>query len=124
MIRINEIAFTCYPVTDMGRARDFYENVLGLKPTLVHESEDGSTAWTEYDIGAGTFSIGKWGDWLPAAGGASVAFEVDDFDAAVQTLKERGVPFKMEPFPTPVCRMAFILDPDGSAICIDKRHAA
>jgi predicted enzyme related to lactoylglutathione lyase len=48
---------------------------------------------------------------------------VDDFDATIAQLKEAGVPFKMEPFPTPVCRMAFVLDPDGSAVCIHKRHA-
>ncbi len=34
-----------------------------------------------------------------------------------------GVKFHMEPFPTPVCRMAFVLDPDGNAICIHKRNA-
>jgi predicted enzyme related to lactoylglutathione lyase len=27
----------------------------------------------------------------------------------------------MEPFETPVCRMAFILDPDGNALCIHQR---
>jgi predicted enzyme related to lactoylglutathione lyase len=122
-MKITEIAFTCYPVTDMARARSFYEDLLGLTPTMVHESEDGSTAWTEYEIGSGAFSLGKWGEWKPTAEGASVAFEVDDFDAAIAMLKEAGVPFKMEPFPTPVCRMAFVLDPDGSAVCIHKRHA-
>ena len=32
MLKVTEIAFTCYPVTDMARAREFYEGVLGLKP--------------------------------------------------------------------------------------------
>src|SRR6059036_3286592 len=32
MIRYREIAFVAYPVTDMARARKFYEGVLGLKP--------------------------------------------------------------------------------------------
>jgi predicted enzyme related to lactoylglutathione lyase len=123
MIAVREIAFTCYPVTDMARARAFYEGILGLKPTMVHASPDGSTAWTEYEIGAGAFSLGKWDGWKPTAEGASVAFEVEDFDAAIAKLKEHGVPFRMEPFPTPVCRMAFVLDPDGSAVCIHKRHA-
>jgi len=35
MFKINEIAFSCYPVKDMARARKFYESVLGLKPTLT-----------------------------------------------------------------------------------------
>ena len=32
VIQYREIAFTAYPVTDMTRARQFYEGVLGLKP--------------------------------------------------------------------------------------------
>ena len=122
MIKIREIAFTCYPVTDMARSRRFYEDLLGLKPAMVHESPEGM-AWTEYEIAGGTFTIGRAPGWNPTAEGASVAFEVEDFEAAIATLKEAGVTFKMEPFPTPVCRMAFILDPDGSAICIHQRNA-
>jgi predicted enzyme related to lactoylglutathione lyase len=48
---------------------------------------------------------------------------VDDFEAAIAELKAQGVKFQMEPFPTPVCRIAFINDPDGNAICIHKRNA-
>lgn len=40
MINIIEIVFPCYPVTDMARARKFYEGVLGLKPTY-HTGEPG-----------------------------------------------------------------------------------
>jgi catechol 2,3-dioxygenase-like lactoylglutathione lyase family enzyme len=32
MITYKEIAFVAYPVTDIARARKFYEGVLGLKP--------------------------------------------------------------------------------------------
>lgn len=120
-MRILEVAFTCYPVTDMARSRAFYENILGLKPTMIHESAD--NAWTEYEIGGGAFSLGQAPGWHPTADGASVAFEVEDFDATIAELRAAGVTFKMEPFPTPVCRMAFILDPDGSAVCIHQRKA-
>ena len=30
-MKVTEIAFTCYPVTDLRRARGFYEDVLELK---------------------------------------------------------------------------------------------
>jgi catechol 2,3-dioxygenase-like lactoylglutathione lyase family enzyme len=36
---ITEIAFTGTPVTDIKRAREFYEGVLGLKPAM--ESAEG-----------------------------------------------------------------------------------
>ena len=122
MTPITEIAFTCYPVTDMARARAFYENILGLKPTMVVGSPGGQQ-WTEYEIGGGAFSLGQAPGWNPVSDGASVAFEMEDFDAAIAELKAAGVTFKMEPFPTPVCRMAFVLDPEGNTVCIHKRHA-
>jgi predicted enzyme related to lactoylglutathione lyase len=29
----------------------------------------------------------------------------------------------MEPFPTPIFRMAMVIDPDGNTLCIHKRKA-
>ena len=118
---INEIAFTVTPVTDLSRARGFYEGVLELKPTSLYEE----AGWVEYEIGAGAFALGKADEkWQPSALGSSVAFEVDDLDAAVAKLKESGVTFDMEVVDTPVCRMAVVLDPDGSKVMIHKRKAA
>ena len=122
-MKITEIAFSCYPVTDMARARKFYEGVLGLNPTMT-VGEPGGMQWTEYDIANGTLSIGAGApDWHPRSDGCSVGLEMEDFDAAITELKSKGVKFKMEPFPTPVCHMAMISDPDGNTICIHKRHA-
>jgi len=123
MIKITEIAFTCYPVTEMAGAREFYEGTLGLKPTMI-VGEPGGMQWTEYDIGAGTLSIGSAPGWLPSSDGCCVALEMEDFDAAIAELRTKGVRFKLEPFPTPVCQMAFIFDPDNNVICIHKRHPA
>lgn len=123
MLKVTEIAFSCYPVTDMARARRFYEGVLGLKPTMV-VGETGGMQWTEYDIGPGTLALGAGApDWKPRSDGCSVGLEMEDFDAAIAHLRAHQVQFTMEPFPTPVCRMAFISDPDGNTICIHKRKA-
>ncbi len=123
MLKVTEIAFTCYPVTDMARARKFYEEVLGLKPTMI-VGEPGGMQWTEYDIASGTLSLGAGApDWKPTATGCSVGLEMEDFDAAIAQLRANGVQFKMEPFPTPVCQMAFIYDTEGNLICIHKRKA-
>ncbi len=122
MLKIIEIAFSCYPVTDMARAREFYEGVLGLKPTITI-GEPGGMQWTEYDIAGGTLSLGCGApDWNPRPDGCSVGLEVENFDAAIAHLRANGVKFKMEPFPTPVCHMAFISDPDRNTICIHKRN--
>jgi predicted enzyme related to lactoylglutathione lyase len=123
-MKINEIAFTCYAVTDMAKARAFYEGVLGLTPTTVMGDSDSESQWTEYEIGAGAFSLGRHAAFKPSPDGASVAFEVEDFDAAVKNLRDAGVTFKIEPMQTPVCQMTMVLDPDGSAVCIHRRNAA
>jgi len=118
-MKVLEFAFTCYPVIEMARARAFYENIIGLVPSMVHDSPEGS--WTEYELAGGTFAIGQAPGWSPTAEGASIAFEVDDFDGTIAELREKNIPFKMEPFETPVCRMAFILDTEGSTLCIHQR---
>jgi len=121
MIRYKEIAFVAYPVTDVARARAFYEGVLNLKPNAPVKSD--AQKWIEYDIGPGTLGIGSSPQWLPSKDGASVALEVEDFDAAVATLREHNIPTIMGPMETPVCHMATIRDPDGNKITLHRRKA-
>ena len=94
MIRYKEIAFIAYPITDVARARKFYEGVLGLKPNAALESE--TPHWIEYDIGPGTLGIGSSPQWLPSQDSASAALEVEDFDDAVTHLKKKNVKFRIE----------------------------
>ncbi len=122
MIKITAVSYVGYPVTDLARARRFYENVLGLKPgdTWLEGDDKG---WVEYDIGSGTLAIGNGApQWKPSSDGPSAALEVEDFDAAVAHLREHGVRFVLEPLETPVCRMAVIADPDGNSILAHKRR--
>ncbi len=120
MIQYKEIAFVAYPVTDMERARKFYEGVLGLKPNGEYE---GNSHWVEYDIGGGTLGIGSSPQWLPSKDGASAALEVVDFDAAVESLRKNDIPFVMGPLDFPSCRMVTIRDPDENKITLHKRKA-
>jgi predicted enzyme related to lactoylglutathione lyase len=117
---ITEIAFTGTPVTDMPRARKFYEGMLGLKPAL----EGAGGMWVEYEIGQGTFGIGNYGEvWKPSDQGTCVAFEVDDLDAEMARLKSLGANIHMEIMDSPVCRFAIVCDPDGNKIMFHKRNA-
>jgi predicted enzyme related to lactoylglutathione lyase len=120
-MKIKEIAFTGYPVTDLKRARHFYEGVLKLKPSHVFGDE--TTAWVEYDIGASTLAIGNGVPaWKPNAGGGCVALEVDDFSAALKTLQENGVAHQ-PPVETPVCRLIKLTDPDGNALILHQHKS-
>jgi predicted enzyme related to lactoylglutathione lyase len=86
---IREIAFTGSSVTDMKRARAFYEDVLGLKPS----EEMAGGKWIEYEVGSGTFAITNIDPKTPSGLGTSIAFEVDDIDATVRELKRNGAEF-------------------------------
>jgi predicted enzyme related to lactoylglutathione lyase len=121
MIRYKEIAFVAYPVTDVARARKFYEGVLNLKPNAPVESD--TPHWIEYDIGSGTLGIGSSPQWLPSQDGASAALEVEDFEGAVAVLREHKVPIIIGPMETPVCHMATVRDPDGNKLTIHRRKA-
>jgi predicted enzyme related to lactoylglutathione lyase len=123
MLKVIEFAFCAYSVTDMERARTFYEEILGLKPASVFGPDDGHK-WVEYELGPHTLAITNMSpDWKPSPNGGGVALEVEDFDAAIKWLKEKSVTFYAEPFASPICRLALISDPDGNSICIHKRNA-
>jgi len=116
-MKVKRLAFVGIPVTDMKRARAFYEGVLGLKVS----EEMMSGKWVEYSLGNNTLAIASVGpQWLPSDQGTGAALEVENFDEAVKSLKTRHVPFTTEPFESPCCWMAIIGDPDGNNIVIHK----
>jgi predicted enzyme related to lactoylglutathione lyase len=114
---ITGIAFTGYKVTDMARARAFYEGALGLKTS----DELAGGKWVEYGLNGGIFALTTLGEkWLPSDQGAAVGFEVDDLDAMVATLKSHGAKILMDVSETPVCWMAMAFDPDGNKLIFHK----
>lgn len=119
MIRYKEIAFAAYPVTDIARARKFYEGVLGLRPNAPLKSE--TQQWIEYDIGPGTLGIGCSEQWKPSQDGPSIALEVEDFAGAVSTLREHNISIVIGPMDLPSCEMVTVRDPDGNKLTIHRR---
>ena len=111
------IAFTVYPVTDMNRARTFYEGDLGLKTSMDFEGK-----WVEYDLSGGCFAITTMMEGVSpsASAGGKIAFEVDDVDGMVETLRRKGIQVIIEPLSTPGCRMAVVLDPEGNGVILHK----
>ncbi|HEX4653613.1 MAG TPA: VOC family protein [Candidatus Udaeobacter sp.] len=116
-MKIKNIAFVGIPVTDMKRAREFYENVLGLNVS----DEMMSGKWIEYVVGDNTLAIANVGEqWAPSDQGTGAALEVEDFDEFIKHLKKQRVHFAVEPFETPCCHMALVQDPDGNKLIIHK----
>ncbi len=114
-----KIAFTMYPVTDMARAKSFYEETLGLPPA----KESVSGKWIEFDLPqGGCLALTTMGQGIEPSSqaGGSLAFEVEDIQEIVKTLKAKGVTFKMDLFESPVCHMATALDSEGNAFMLHQ----
>ena len=116
---LRKVAFTMYPVVEPERARGFYEGTLGLTRGSAAPNGD----WTEYDLpGGGCLALfrGSISGLSPTAGAGAIAFEVDDLDALISTLKAAGVEFKSEIIHSPVCRMSVILDSEANSIILHQ----
>ena len=113
-----KVAFSCYPVRDMAKARNFYEGVLGLTPaTKLHDQ------WYEYDLGETTFAITTMtAEGFPKPGSqGSVAFEVDDIESLVERLRTKNLDFiSPEICDFPTCKAAFLKDPDGNMLSLHQ----
>src|SRR5262249_60840626 len=89
-MKIKEIGFVAIPISDIPRARKFYEGVLGL-----HVSDEMMGGrWIEYTVGDNALAIANVGEeWKPSAQGTGAALEVEEFDEAINELRSQGVPF-------------------------------
>ncbi len=118
-IQVKEIAFVFHPVSDIARARGFYEKLLGLSIGLQMEFAPGSW-WIEYDVAGVALAISNT---LPASAGGSVslALEVADLDATLAAVKAAGIPLTLEPQDFKPCRMFSVNSPDGHSIMLHQR---
>ena len=118
-IQIKEVAFVFHPVTDIARARKFYEEFLGLKSSLQVEIGPGQW-WIEFDIAGVALAISNA---VPGAPAASLTLEVADLDSALAAARAAGVPIAFDVMEFPPCRLAAVKDPDGNQIGLHQRKA-
>lgn len=112
---IEQVAFCMYPVQDLQRARQFYEEVLGLSPGLMTD------VWVEYALpGIGSLALFATKGIRPShRAGGSVALQVQDLDQCSAALKEKGVKFLTEePIQSEVNRMQPIMDSEGNGLML------
>jgi len=79
-IQVTRLAFVCHFVSDIGKAREFYERTLALRPAVAYEGAPGKW-WIEYDVAGATLAIKNFGG-TPGEGGALSALEVADIISA------------------------------------------
>ncbi len=113
-----KVAFTMFSVADPARARDFYENTLGLKVGM--HGAHGDMHWIEYDLpGGGCIALTNAAGGAPG-GAAAIAIEVSDLDALMADLGAKGVVFEGGVIKGPHCRMANFRDSEGNALILHQ----
>lgn len=116
---IRKVAFTMLPMTDVARARAFYEETLGL--ALGSHGSHGEQWWIEYDLpGGGCIALSNFGPAKPGAGGMTLALEVEDLDATMERLAARGVVFHGDVVRGPNCRMVPCSDSEGNSLLLHQ----
>ncbi len=118
--RIKGIDLSGYMVQDAARAIGFYRDVLGLEPARVYPENRGA----EYELADGT-TFGLWGGGgkvMPFQPSNGILFAVDDLDAALESVKARGISIIMQN-ETPNCRMATFHDSEGNSVFLHQRKA-
>ncbi|HVS52509.1 MAG TPA: VOC family protein [Opitutaceae bacterium] len=119
-IQVKELAFVFHPVTDIDRARKFYEGFLGLKTGVQVEFGPGQW-WIEFDVAGQALAISNaMPDGKPQA---ALTLEVADLDAARATAKSSGIALAFDIMEFPPCRMFAVKDPDGNQIGLHQRKA-
>jgi predicted enzyme related to lactoylglutathione lyase len=117
VIAVERVDFVSVPTRDLGRARQFYGEVVGLPRC--------STNPDEFEAANLTLTL-----WQPEAEGvpfspntAGIALRVADVADAREKLARVGVEFLGETVDTGVCLMGFFYDPDGNVLILHHRYA-
>jgi catechol 2,3-dioxygenase-like lactoylglutathione lyase family enzyme len=114
-LQVERVDFITIPTRDEARAREWYREMLGLRPDPNNSEE----------LAAGQVTLAFWNpereniDFQPSIGGFAV--RVPDVEAAKQELEANGVEF-VGSDDTGVCHMAVCLDPDGNAVILHRRY--
>jgi glyoxylase I family protein len=113
--RINHVAV---PISDRRTALPFYRDLLGLK--LIPAMVDGPyVTWLQLADGAMIHPVEPRPDG--AAYTYHVAFEVADFDAALEAVEAAGLAIESQGVRLDGQRYLFVRDPDGNRVELATR---
>jgi methylmalonyl-CoA/ethylmalonyl-CoA epimerase len=113
-LQLNDIGQIALTVRDLGRAKDFYQNTLGMRFLF----EAGPMVF--FQCGAIRLMIGLSEELVPI-GGTILYFRVPDIQRVHGVLKEKSVAFVQPPhlvarMPDHELWMAFLKDPEGNTL--------
>jgi methylmalonyl-CoA/ethylmalonyl-CoA epimerase len=115
-VHLSEIGQIALTVQDLQRAKDFYQNTLGMQ--LLFEA--GAMAF--FQCGSIRLMLGTSEKSAPSEG-TILYFRVADIHGVHSALKDRGVPFVQEPHVAARMKshdlwLSFLRDPDGNTLAL------
>lgn len=121
------MSFASVVISDEDKAVDFYTNKLGFKKTVDFPTPFGSRFLMFAPPGGGASIVATKAvpgvDWK-AGGMTNIAFEVDDVQAAYESLQAKGVEFSQAPSRQPWGGLqARFADPDGNVFQLNSAGA-
>ena len=117
-------AATMLAVKDLGRARHFYEDVLGLE-----KIDEGGEGVVTYRSGASTINVYR-SEFAGTNKATAVTWDVDNIEDVIRELKSKGVAFEHYQVPglrqegdlyvaeNGAMRTAWFKDPDGNILSL------
>ena len=116
------LATLSVPVSDAERALAFYRDALGF--TVVADIDmNKRQRWLQLAAPSGEtmITLVTWFERMTAGKLQGMVLEVDDLDAELAALRERGVPIVGEPVEAPWARFVTFRDPDGNGWVLQQR---
>ena len=118
-MQVEHVDFVSFLTQDIGRAKTFYTEVLGLEIETEGEHDlELRCGQVTLDVFDPT-SIGQ--AFAPSPAG--LALRVADVDTARAELEAKAVAFDGDTIVTDVCTQAWFKDPDGNALMLHRRFA-
>jgi len=116
--------YAVLPSSDLGRARDWYEEKVGMVPT----KEEPGGLW--YECADGTWFVIAMSSFAGTALNTAATFQVVDIESVIRDLRDRGVVFEEYDLPgmkteeglfaSGPYKAAWFKDPDGNTVEISE----
>ena len=112
-LKLNHVNHVVYLVRDTRQSMEFYHDFLGIKQ-IPSQVDNPNITWLQLPSGVMLHLIET--DQAPCPDESHIAFEVEDFDAAMEAVKAKGLEISRSGVRNDGQRFLFTHDPDGNRV--------
>ncbi len=112
-LKLNHVNHVVYLVRDTKQSMEFYHDFLGIKQ-IPSQVDNPNITWLQLPSGVMLHLIET--DQAPCPEESHIAFEVEDFDTAMEAVKAKGLEITRSGVRNDGQRFLFTHDPDGNRV--------